>query len=178
VEGERPLAVLRPEPGIARREREAVRVADRRDDVERDGDVEVAHHARDDHHLLGVLLPEEGHVGADDVEQLAHDGAHACEVARPALGALQHRREPADGDLRREPRGVDLAHGRGEEHVHAEPLGDRRVGGLRARVGVEVRGLVELRGVDEEGHHDEVAALPRGAHERLMTRVEGAHRGD
>ena len=39
----------------------------------------------DDQHLLGVLLPERGDVGTDDLEQLGHHGRDAAKVARPAL---------------------------------------------------------------------------------------------
>ena len=83
--------------------------------------------------------------------------------------------EPGDADRRGEAVGVDLGDGGGEQHVDAE-LGDRGVARLRARVGVEVAGLVELRRVDEQRDDDLVAALARGAHQRLVAGVERAHR--
>ena len=76
-----------------------------RDDVDRQ--VEVADHAPDAGELLRVLLAEKRDVGAGEVQQLAHDGQHAVEVARPAR-ALEHvaQRTGADPDERR-PVGVD-----------------------------------------------------------------------
>jgi hypothetical protein len=97
-------------------------------------------------------------------------------VRRAAVGAFQRVGERADRDRRGEAGGIDLAGSGREEHVHARGLGDPLVPGLVARIGLEVRGLVELRRVHEEGHHDDVGP-PGGAHERLVPCVEGAHGG-
>ena len=54
------------------------------------GQREVARHAPDDHHLLGVLLAELGVLRAHQREQDGHHRGHAVEVAR-ARGALSGR---------------------------------------------------------------------------------------
>ena len=114
------LAVGRAEPGVARREREAVGCADRRDDLQRDREVEVADHPAQDRDLLRVLLAEVDGVGRDDVQQLADDRADAVEVRRPALGALEHAAQAGHADPGREPVRVELGRGRGEQRVDAE----------------------------------------------------------
>ena len=53
------------------------------------GQVEVAHQAADDERLLRVLLAEEGHVGADHVQQLGDHGRDAVEVGDAAVLALE-----------------------------------------------------------------------------------------
>ena len=84
------------EADVAAGQREAVGLAHGRDDLELDRQVEVAHHPAQDRDLLRVLLAEEGDVGRDDVEQLGDDRADAGEVARAALGALEHVGEALD----------------------------------------------------------------------------------
>ena len=65
------------EVGVARGEREAVRVADGREDAQLEVavEVEVAQHAAQDGDLLRVLLAEVGGLRADDVEELQADVA-------------------------------------------------------------------------------------------------------
>jgi hypothetical protein len=46
--------------------------------------VEIAGHAADHGELLPVLFAEQGHVGADLVEQLADHGGDAIEMTGPA----------------------------------------------------------------------------------------------
>ena len=47
----------------------------------------VAYHTADETPLLVILLPEDGDVGLDDVEQLGDHGGHATEEHRPAAPA-------------------------------------------------------------------------------------------
>ena len=84
--------------------------------------------------------------------------------------------EPGDADRRGEALGVDLADRRGEQHVDAELGRLDGVVGLAARVGGEVAGVVELRRVDEQRDDDRVLLVARGAHQRVVAGVEGAHR--
>ena len=48
---------------------------------------------------------------------------------------------------------------------------------LVARVAVQVRRVAELRRVDEEAHHDGLAALAGGREQRQMTAVQRTHGG-
>ena len=59
------------------------------------GDREVAGHLADDHHLLGVLLPEVGSLCADQVEQDRDDRGDPVEVAGPRR-ALERAGDRAD----------------------------------------------------------------------------------
>ncbi len=127
----RPLG--RAEVDVPRREREAVRLTHggAGDHLGRDG--QVAGHLADDHHLLGVLLPEVGMVGADQAEQDRDDRGDAVEVAgtRRSLERLGDR---ADRHDRVEARRVDLGGRRGEDQVDALGLTDREVARLVPRV--------------------------------------------
>ena len=96
-QGERRFALLRREVGVPRREREAVVVADGRDDADLELEVQVADELLDDRGLLRVLLAEVGAVGPDDVEELQADRRDASEVAGPEL-AFERRAELADVD--------------------------------------------------------------------------------
>ena len=71
---------------------------------------------------------------------------------------------------------VDLVERRGEEQIGAGLGRERGVAVLVARVGGQVAGRVELRGVDEERHDDHVARGARVADEAQMALVQRAHR--
>ena len=176
-EGQRAVALAGIQPPVAARHRQPVGFADRRHDVERDREVEVAHHAAHDGDLLGVLLAEERHVGRDDVEELGHHRADAGEMAGAAVGALEHVGQALDADGGREARRVDLLGRRGEEHVDAELGRLGRVARLVARIGGQVGRLLELGGVDEQRHDDLVAAIARDLKQCVVAAVEGAHGG-
>jgi hypothetical protein len=94
------------------------------------------------------------------------------------LGAFEDVAESGHRDGGGEAVGIDLLDGRREEHVDSEPGRGRRVLGFRARVGVEVAGLLELPRIDEEPDDHLVGLLARGAHQRLVAGVEGAHGRD
>ena len=87
-------ALLGREVDVARRQREAVGLADGRagDDLGRDRQVE--RHPADDHDLLGVLLAEVGVLGADEVEQDRDDRRHPVEVAGPGRSLERPRHRP------------------------------------------------------------------------------------
>ena len=175
-EGQRALALLGREVGVARGEGEPVGVAHRRHDADLDRHGQVAHHPPDDRHLLGVLLAEVGAARADEVEQLQADGCDAAEVAGPVL-ALEQRAEPLDVDPGLEARRVDLL-GRGdEEHVHARLFGELGIAILVARVALEVLALAELGRVDEQARDDGLVLAPRRLEQGEVPLVEGSHRG-
>ena len=134
---------------VARRQRQAVGLADGRagDDLGRDR--EVARHLADDHDLLRVLLAEVGVLRADDAEQDGHHGRDAVEVAGPG-GALERPGERPDVDDGVEAGRVDLLDRRRPDEVDALGLADREVARLVARVALVVGRLVELARVDED----------------------------
>ena len=82
---------------VARRERQAVRLADGRagEDLRRKG--QVAGHLADDHDLLGVLLAEVRALRADQVEQDRDDGRDAIEVTG-SCRSLERLRDRSDPD--------------------------------------------------------------------------------
>src|SRR6202012_2620952 len=86
-----------------------------------DGDVQVdvEHHAADEHELLRVLLAEDGEVRADTVEQLQHHAQHAIEEAGPEF-ALEDRahRAGTDRDLRL---GAPVGPGPGGDERRGDP---------------------------------------------------------
>ena len=88
------------EVGVARRHRQAVGLADGRQDLDLDREVEVADHPPDHDGLLGVLLAEVGDVGADRVEELGDDRRDPAEV----LGAAARRVAAEDLGQARRPR--------------------------------------------------------------------------
>jgi hypothetical protein len=118
---------------------------------------------------------EEGHVGPDHVQQLGHDGRHAVEVAHAAVLSFEGLGQTAHVHRRPEAGRVDLVQRRREEHVGAGVGGQRGIAVLVARVGGQVAGGVELRGVDEERHDDHVAGAARLADEAQMALVQRAH---
>ena len=96
-------AVLGVEVGVAAAHGEPVRLAHDRAGHDPDSRRRGRRSAIRRHHghLLGVLLAEDGAVGADGQEQLGHDGRHAAEVLR-AGGALQAGARPGHRDGRAE----------------------------------------------------------------------------
>lgn len=165
------------------------------DDDDAGVEEEVGDHAADDDGLLDVLLAEVGGVGLDGAEELHADGGDAAEEGG-AAGALEDGADGADGDeaavagrlLRgRHARGVHLG-GRGVEDgadaaevgpvagQFAVQLGElAHVGVPGGRVGRQVLAGAELRRVDEEGDDDVVGAPGRGADQREVAGVQGAH---
>src|SRR3954454_15154105 len=175
---ERALVVGPLEVDVAARQGHAVGLAHRPDDSDARGDVEVADEAAYDGGLLGVLLAEVRGVGLRHVEELAYDGRDALEVACAPVIALQVLGEARHPDRRREAGRVHLRDRRGEEEVGAGGLRLAGVARLVEGVGVEGRGLVELRRVDEERDNDDVVLVARRADEAEVAVVQRAHGGD
>ena len=136
-ERERAPALVRREERVARREGEAVRVADGRNDAELDLEREVADQRPDHLDLLRVLLAEVRARRADDREELEHDRRDAAEVARGGTvlrGSSRARsRRPTSGS-----RADTSRRGRGEDEVDAGLAGELEVARLVARVAGEV----------------------------------------
>jgi hypothetical protein len=90
--------------------------------------------------------------------------------------ALEHRAQVGHFDPRLVPGRVHLLRRRGEHGVHAGLPGEVEIAGLVPRVAVQVGGLAELGGVDEEAHHDRVARLAGRLEQGEVAAVERAHR--
>ncbi len=122
MEDRRGGSLLGRQVDVARRQGEAVGLADRRagDDLRRDR--QVARHLADDHHLLGVLLAEVGVVRPDQVEQDGDDRRDAIEMAGPR-GALERPGDRTDRDDGVEAGRIDLRRVGGEDDVDALGLG-------------------------------------------------------
>ena len=160
------LALLRAQIGVAGADGEPIGSRARSGRPDLQAEVEVARHALEDGRLLRVLLPEVGTLGADDVEELQADGGDAAEVPRPH-GALQLFSQVAHLDPGAEPVRVHLLDRRHEQVLDAPGLGEGGVLLLVARVALEVLARPELRRVDEDARHDDVALGACPAHERL-----------
>ena len=162
---------------VARRQREAVRGADRLGGNDLDRHVELLHHAADDLELLAVLLAEHRDVRLHEVEELEDDRAHAVEEPGPrrALELLGERRRLDAIDLRRR---IHLLFLRIEEHVDAFALEPRAVGLQRPRIAVEVLVRAELQPIDEDAGDDGVAVLAGDPAQRQVAVVQVAHRRD
>jgi len=110
--------------------------------------------------LLRIFLAEISDVRPNDVEQLADDGGHAAEMARPAR-AFEQVLQAANGNRGSEARWVDRG-GRGMEHqIGMLALAKPNVGIERPRIALEVLVGPELEGIDED--RDDDAAGPRPA---------------
>ncbi len=138
------------------------------------GQREVTRHLADDHHLLRVLLPEVGVLGADEGEEDGHDRGHAVEVAGPG-GALQWRGNGPDADQRIETRRVDLLDRWRPDEVRAGLDAGLQVASLVAWVALVVGRLVELAWVDEDRDHGRRIVRARPGHERTVAVVQPAH---
>ena len=101
-----------------------------------------------------------------------------CAGPRLAWIAVEHVGQAAtDVDRRREALWVDLIHRGGVDEVDAAFLRELEVARLVSRIGIQVLGGPELRGVHEEAHHHDVASLASGPQKRQVAVVEVAHRG-
>ena len=136
-------------------------------------DAALAAHLTDDGNLLVVLLAEVGLVRAHPLEQAAHDDAHAVEVSRTG-GTFHHVGNGTEV--------VNLAGGHGEDFLHAG--GEDVVGQVADQLHVslqgagilfQVLGVVELRGVHEDGAEDHVVLLVGATDKGDVSLVKGAH---
>ena len=85
---------------------------------------------------------------------------------------------PSDLDAGREAFGIDLVDGGGVNEVHARLGGRRGVAVEVARIFLEVLAGSELRGVDEQAHHDDVAVGACRLQQGDVSRVQETHRRD
>ncbi len=97
-------------------------------------------HALDDERLLGVLLAEEGELGATLLKSLATTVVTPSEVLGAAAARIpaEHVGEPAHLDRGREALGIDLLGAGRVDEVDARRLGEPEVPRLVARIALEV----------------------------------------
>ena len=81
--GSIPGAIIGGEVDVARRHGEPVGVAQRRTADDARSNIEIARQSADDEKLLIILLAEQGDIGLDLIEQLAHHRRHPVEMTRP-----------------------------------------------------------------------------------------------
>ena len=110
--------------------------------------MQVAHHAADHGHLLSVLLTKDHPVGAHCGEQLGHHGRHAAEVVG-ADGPLQHVGRAAHLYRHGEAIRIDLINGGRPHQICTGRCGQLEVPVLITRVGRQILGGAELRGIHE-----------------------------
>jgi hypothetical protein len=136
--------------------------------------VQVAGERAHDGELLGVLLAEDGDVGAHEAEERGDHRRHALEVAGPAV-ALEAGRRALDPHSRRGAGRVDGGDLGQEDEIAAGRGEARRIALLVARIALEVGRVVELRRVDENRDDDARSVLPRQLDQRQVAVVERAH---
>src|SRR6266404_4512352 len=100
-------ALVRAEIRVARRKREAVRLANDRANHDFGVEIQVASHLRNDANLLRVFAAEIGVMRLDDFEQFHYDGGYAAKMAG-ARAALEAIAEPFDGDVGTETSVIDF----------------------------------------------------------------------
>ena len=145
------------------------------DDIDRL--VEVLDHLADDLELLVILLAEIGAVGADDVEQLGHDGGDAGKMAGSHF-ALELPAERDDVDRGLDPARIHVLDAGSEEDIDLALLQHGAVAGEVTRIFGEILVGAELQGIDEKRGHDHVV-LRAGARDELhVTVMQVAHCGN
>ena len=162
---------------VAAREREPIRLTNRRRDNNRQGKIEVAHHRLNQRCLLEVLSAEDCDVGLHDVKQLCDNCKNSVEMAGPHL-ALPHRSRNAGAHCRGAPVRVHLLRRRREQNVYSCLGSETSVLFEWTRVTSEIFARAELQRVDENAHHDAVGSLSRALDETQMTAVKRTHRRD
>src|ERR1035437_10156840 len=169
-------ALLRRKVAVARAEGQPVRLAHDGAGDEFHGKIKLAHHGAEDGQLRGILLPEVGAVGRDDVEELGDDGRHSAKVA----GTVCPVQAVADAGYFNEGRraaGNQRLGGGCKENLRTGGSERGAISLKRARVAVEVFAGAELQRIDEDGGGHVGAIALRRVDEREMAGVQCAHGG-
>ena len=173
----RARALGRRQQAVARAHREPVGLAHRGTAHDARVEEEGVHEALDELQLLEVLLAEIRALGSREQQEFQHDGQHAVEMPRPR-GALERQRELVLGHAIAISVAVDLVRARHEDEVAAGIPQHREIPFRRARIALEVAGIVELCGVDENaGPGARILRLraPQQRHVPLVQRAERRH---
>ena len=171
----RPLG--RRQQAVARAQREPVALAHRGTAHDAGVEEESVHEALDEPQLLEVLLAEVRALGSCKQQELQHDRQHAVEMTRPR-GALECQRKLVLGHAIAIAVAVDLVRARHEYQVAAGIPHHCEIPFGRARIALEVAGIVELRGIDENaGPCTRILRLraPQQRHVPLVQRAERRH---
>jgi len=172
---DRAAALVFGQVGIARRQREAVLVADDRNGDDLCSEVEVDRQPPDHRELLEILFPKNRDLGPDRVEKLGDDGRDAVEMTGPGL-AFPALAEACDRDARGKTGGVHLLGRRHPQKVAAGGVERPCILFLLPRIALEVLALSELQRVDEQAGDNPVRLPARLFDQREMAAMERAHR--
>ena len=126
---------------------------------------------------MGILLAEEGHVRANQVEHLVDHLQHAGEMGGARLALQKGRHRPGIDPHERLAR-VDLRCLGGVDGLNADRAEKGEVGSQIARVLLVILIGPELQGVDEDRDDDVVGRFAGGAHKREVPLVERPHGHD
>ena len=122
--------------------------------------MQVVHHPPNQQLLLVVFLAKDRQVGANDLEKSQHHRCDTTKMPRP-YGPLKHVRESGHFDeCCRSAARVDCRLARCKDQIHAGRVALRKVGLECPRISGEVFSWPELRGIDEDRHHDIPCLLP------------------
>jgi hypothetical protein len=120
--------------------------------------------------LLGVLLPEIGPIGLDDVKEFGNDCDNSRKMGR-ARRSFQRLRNLRHRDRRLEPGRIHRRIVRQKDEVHALVLKQAQVPICVAWIGVEVFVRRELRGVDKDAGGETSVLASGAANERKVSFV-------
>lgn len=133
-------------------------------------------HASDHGNLLEVFLTEVSAGGVCPAEELAYDLRHAVEVTGTA-GAFHHLGYGTKVKHSCVGLGVDLFYRRNEGIVNTGGLKQSTVGFFGAGIGLQVVGVVKLRGVYEDAYHYYIVFLAGSVDKRHVSGMKCAHSG-
>jgi hypothetical protein len=174
-ETRREAALLGRQIGVARRQSEAVRLADRRYADNSHRDIEVAYQPLHDHQLLVILFAEIRGVRESLDQQLGYDRRNTVEVTG-TVPAAQAFREAGDAHGRRKTGRVHLIDRRHEDEINPRRSQHLKVGRLAPRVGTEILTRRELLRIDKYRRNDAIAFSVSCPYQHHMTFMQCAHR--
>src|SRR5690606_24865035 len=132
--------------------------------------------AFDEKKLLPILLSEVGAVRSDRVEKFHHRGQHSVKVAWPeGAGELFTESFFVNGEA--EACGIKIVDAANPAGVHTGLAGQKKVPFQGARIVLQIIGVVELRGIDENTEDDKIFCS-RLLQETAVALVKSAHGGN
>jgi hypothetical protein len=159
---------------IARGHRQPVRLSDCGASGYLDRDIQIPRHPAHHLQLLKILFPEKGHIRLCLQKQLGNHRGHPVEMAgamRPAQGIGQARNPHIGGKTG----GIDLIRIRYINQITAKWCQFQRVCFFGSGIVFQIIRVVELFGIDKNGHDHPVTAFHRRAHKAQMSFMQRAH---
>src|SRR5580765_2425566 len=165
MQGERPLALVGIQIGVARAHGQAVGLPDDRADYNLYRKIQIARQATDDGGLRGVFLSEEGNIGFDDVKEFGNHCRHPAKVAgtRSPIELLAQAFDNHPGPFAL---AIHLFSRRREQNVDTFSFQKLTVAVERPRILGKVFSRAKLRWIDEEGDDYRVTLSLRGTYPR------------